>query len=323
MTLPRNRLVSLADTPYYHCVSRCVRRAYLCGFDQHTAKSYAHRRDWLEYKLLNTADIFAIKLCSYAVMSNHYHVVLHVRSDIAKAWSETEVVQRWSKLFNGTRFSQRLLNREPLTESEWTVLRRDIKCWRQRLTDISWFMRIVNESIARQANKEDRCTGRFWEGRFKSQALLDERALLSCMAYVDLNPIRAHMAKTPETSHYTSIHNRLTLIKKRKTQSTGLEQFVGIQEGEIGIPFQLNDYLELVDWSGRIIRADKRGHINQELPPILSRLSLNADVWKILTTEFESRFQCWVGSEHIVKRVCEDNGYQRKPPTRAHRALLG
>ena len=318
MTLPRKALVSLADTPYYHCVSRCVRRAYLCGYDQLTAKSYEHRRSWLELKLLKTAELFAVKLCSYAVMSNHYHVVLHVRTDLANEWTELEVVERWHQIFNGTLFSQRFVNGEALTESHWRVLRKDIKKWRKRLCDISWFMRIVNESIARQANKEDKCSGRFWEGRFKSQALLDDRALLSCMAYVDLNPIRAKMAATPENSDYTSIKLRINGLANEET----LEAFVGIKEGAIGVPFALKDYIELVDWTGRIIREDKRGHIDNSLPNILDRLSIDADSWKVLTTEFEKHFRCWVGSEHIVKRVCEGKGYQRKPSTQAHQRFF-
>jgi len=320
MTLPRKALVSLADTPYYHCISRCVRRAYLCGYDQLTTNSYEHRRSWLEIKLLQTADIFAIKLCSYAVMSNHYHVVLHVRTDIANDWSEHDVVKRWHTLFNGTLFSQRFLNGEPLSESHWRVLRKDIKKWRGRLCDISWFMRIVNETIARQANREDKCTGRFWEGRFKSQALLDDRALLSCMAYVDLNPIRAKMAESPETSSHTSIKRR---IKQPDNQKHNIEPFVGIQENKIGIPFLLKDYIELVDWTGRIIQEGKRSYIDRSLPNILARLSLDADSWKVLTTEFEKHFQCWVGSEQIVKRVCEDNGYKRTPSIRSYQRLFG
>jgi hypothetical protein len=322
MTVPRKKLVLLVDTPYYHCVSRCVRRAYLCGYDQLTAKSYEHRRSWLEIKLLNTADIFAPKLCSYAVMSNHYHVVLHVRLDISKAWSELDVVKRWHQCFNGSLFSQRFLSGEPLSQAQWKVLRKDIKCWRARLSDISWYMRIVNEAIARQANKEDQCSGRFWEGRFKSQALLDDQALLSCMAYVDLNPIRARMAATPEASTYTSIRRRIQQLNSPNVNDNSLEHFVGIIENKIGIPFKLKDYIELVDWTGRIIREDKRGHIDNSQPNILSRLNLNVEAWKILTTEFESHFQCWVGSEQIVKRVCEGRGYKRKPSTQRHSILF-
>jgi len=142
------------------------------------------------------------------------------------------------------------------------------------------------------------------------------------MAYVDLNPIRARMAKTPETSIHTSIHRRLSMLNSGKTESSNLESFVGITEDSIGIPFKLEDYMELVDWSGRIIRDDKRGYIQNSLPPILARLGLNVDAWRILTTEFENRFQCWVGSEQIVRKACENNGYQKMPSTRSHRSLL-
>ena len=322
MTLPRKSLVSLHDTPFYHCVSRCVRRAFLCGIDNYSGKNYEHRRDWLEAKLLDTANVFAIKLCAYAVMHNHYHVVLHVRPDIASEWTDLDVVNRWHQLFNGTLFSQRFARGGSLLNVERRVLKRDIKVWRSRLTDISWYMRIVNESIARQANEEDQCTGRFWEGRFKSQALLDERALLACMAYVDLNPIRAKIAKTPEQSEFTSIKKRIDLIATKK-QPHSLEAFVGIQEKEIGIPFKLIDYLELVDWTGRIIREDKRGTIATKLPPILERIAIDTDAWAILTTEFENQFKHWVGTEHIVRQVCSDKAYQRIPSTAPHRRLLG
>ena len=322
MTLPRKSLISLGDTPFYHCMSRCVRRAFLCGTDHYSGKCYEHRRDWLEGLLLKNADIFAIKLCAYAVMSNHYHVVLHVRPDIAAAWSDEDIVKRWHQLFNGNLFSQRFLNGEPMHKAEWLTLKKDIDLWRSRLMDISWFMRVVNERVARRANIEDKCTGRFWEGRFKSQALLDERALLSCMAYVDLNPIRAKIAKTPESSDFTSIKKRIDAISQSTKHTSNLEQFVDIQEKVIGIPFSEADYFDLVDWSGRAIRKDKRGSINKHLPPILERLGLSADNWKVLTTQFETQFGHWVGSEHIVRQVCEDKAYQRIPSTKPHRRLL-
>ncbi|WP_445361624.1 transposase [Microbulbifer sp. EKSA005] len=112
--------------------------------------------------------------------------------------------------------------------------------------DISWFMRCLNESVARQANTEDKCTGRFWEGRFKSQALLDEKALAACMAYVDLNPIRANMAKTPEDSDHTSIQQRIR-ASILDEQPKELLSLVGGERLNMpkGLPIRLDHDLEL------------------------------------------------------------------------------
>lgn len=149
--------------------------------------------------------------------------------------------------------------------------------WRRRLYSISWFVRLLNEGLARQANQEDSCKGHFWEGRFKSQALLTESALLACMAYVELNPIRAKLAETPEESDYTSISQRLG-----RTQTTELPPLLlpFAQKGKPeSLPYTFTDYLALVDWTGRAIRDDKRGHISEALSLILQRLQLDADDW--------------------------------------------
>ncbi|MCZ4339934.1 transposase, partial [Shewanella colwelliana] len=136
----------------------------------------------------------------------------------------------------------------------------------------SWFMRCLNEPIARQANMEDNCTGHFWEGRFKSQALLDEAALLACMAYVELNPVRAKMANTPEHSDYTSIQLRVNAALKGE-QPKALLPFIGNERAKQpkGIAFSFKDYLELVDETGRVIREDKRGAISKSAENILQR----------------------------------------------------
>ena len=163
MPRPRKALISLEATPYYHCVSRCVRRAFLCGTDHHTGRCYEHRRQWLEKRLLALADIFALDVCAYAVMSNHFHVVLHVDKVEAEGWSDLDVVKRWHRLFKGTLLSQRFERGDNMPPAERQVLSNVIGLWRQRLTDISWYMRCLNEHIAREANREDACTGRFWE----------------------------------------------------------------------------------------------------------------------------------------------------------------
>ncbi|WP_144407662.1 transposase [Gynuella sunshinyii] len=194
MTRSRKSQISLEATPYYHCVSRCVRRAFLCGVDALTRISYEHRRQWVEDRLLWLGEIFAIDICAYAVMSNHVHVVLHINVLQSRQWSAEDVVMRWHRLYRGSALSHRFLKGDAFSPAEQQAFEALVAQWRETLTSISRFMAVLNEGIARRANAEDRCTGRFWEGRFKSQALLDEQALAACMAYVDLNPIRARMA---------------------------------------------------------------------------------------------------------------------------------
>ena len=177
MTTARKQLISLADTPYYHCISRCVRRAFLCGEDKNTGQNFDHRRSLVENKLLSLSQIFAIEVCAYAVMSNHTHLVLFVDENSATSWSTQEVIERWHKLFEGTLLTQQYLRGEDMPEYLMTSLLETVEVYRERLMDISWFMRLLNQSIATQADQEDNCTGHFWEGRFKSQALLDEAAL--------------------------------------------------------------------------------------------------------------------------------------------------
>ena len=182
--------------------------------------------------------MFSVDLCAYAVMSNHYHVVIRIDADAVKQWTDQEVANRWMQIFNGPLLMHQYLGNADLTEPELAHVADLFATWRNRLCDLSWFMRCLNEPIARLANAEDHCTGRFWEGRFKSQALLDARAVLACMAYVDLNPIRAAMATTPEQSDYTSIQERIL-----QPENSCLRAF-GAQE-DANIPFDLKDYLEL------------------------------------------------------------------------------
>ncbi|MGB2741984.1 MAG: transposase, partial [Cognaticolwellia sp.] len=280
MTTPRKQQISLADTPYYHCITRCVRRAFLCGEDNHSGQSFEHRRGWIEEKLHFLTQVFAIDVCAYAVMSNHYHVVLFVDQEEAKQWSMTEVLERWHRLYKGTLLTNQYLNGDTLSEPLLDMVKVTAEIYRQRLIDISWFMRYINEGVARAANQEDDCKGRFWEARFKSQALLDEAAIVACMAYVDLNPIRANIAKTPETSKHTSVKLRCEQAKASQQdninkQPSTLMPFVGNPRENMskGLSFDLKDYLQLIDVTGRSIREDKHGFIEQSQPEILKRLN--------------------------------------------------
>ena len=290
MTRARKELVDINETPYYHCICRCVRRAFLCGKDCHTGKNYEHRREWVVDRLSLLSRVFSIQICSYAIMQNHFHLVVRINEKEGLSLSDQEVARRWKKLYSWPMLVSQYLNGEG-SAAETSKAQEIIQTWRERLCDLSWYMRCLNEYLARKANKEDNCTGRFWEGRYKSQALLDDAAVLTCMSYVDLNPIRAGIADTPEHSDYTSIQQRINALGRyTKTQNPSknksktekpirLMQLTKNDNNPHAIGFTARDYLELVDWAGRVVRNNKRGAISETEPPILDRLGLDSEVF--------------------------------------------
>ena len=313
MATPRKQQISLQDTPYYHCVSRCVRRAFLCGEDTLTEQSYEHRRGWIEATLLSLTDIFAIEVCAYAVMSNHYHAVLYIDEEKAKHWSMQEVLERWHKLYKGTLLTQQYCRGDKLSQALQATVVATAETYRKRLMKISWFIGYLNEKIARAANHEDNCTGRFWEGRFKSQALLDEAALAACMAYVDLNPIRAGIATTPEDSVHTSVQQRIDAAKQEK-QPASLLPFVGNPRKSLpkGLPFELLDYLQLIELTGRCIREDKTGYITANTPSLLIRLNICPENWLTITKQFKTVFHGALGHEQVLSDYCQHQHFKRR-----------
>lgn len=307
MTKARREQIDLSLTPWYHCISRCVRQAWLCGIDPVTGRDYSHRKGWIEQRIRQLAEVFAIDIAAYAVMDNHYHIVLRVDRDKAESWNQQEVLTRWAKLFSLPKYildvQKRLKHGEDVPDALCQTVDEAIETYRKRLYDISWFMRILNESIARMANKEDRVKGRFWQGRYKSQAILDEAALVAVMAYVDMNPLRAGIVEHVEQSQHTSLKARLegraghqpaqdlphrlpphqqsqkpaecNLLKD--TAQASLLPFAD-QHRDSPIPIRFTDYLELVDYLSRAIHPHKRGHTLETEAHIFDRLGLKADI---------------------------------------------
>jgi hypothetical protein len=241
-------------------------------------------------------------------MSNHYHIVVKIDAATCESWSFDEVIQRWLCIHKGPFLIQKYQKGDAISVAEMNVLTRIVDDWRLRLASVSEFMQQLNQVIARQANIEENCTGRFWEGRFKSQPLLTEEALLTAMAYVDLNPIRAKMADTPEQSKHTSIKERIkpsfslarALANNPDFNPHYIQRFsvkpLAALEGNVkyhnqnGVLFSHKDYLTLVDTTGRIQRQDKRGFIPETFLPILQRLAIDVDEWIDNTQKFEELF---------------------------------
>ena len=133
------QLISITDTPYYHVVTRCVRRAFLAGYDKPTKTDFSHRRQWIVDKMMELCDIFSIHICSYAVMSNHYHMVLKVEEN--KLWTKTQTLRAWNKLYSLPYLCEKYLRGEITDYAEERQVKKMAKKYRKRLMNISWFMK--------------------------------------------------------------------------------------------------------------------------------------------------------------------------------------
>jgi hypothetical protein len=339
MPTPRKYLLNLADPGWVHCVSRCVRRAYLAG------DAWEHRRVWIEERLRLLAATWACEVAAYAVMSNHIHVVVRVLPAVAATWSAEEVVRRWMAVYPGR--GQRMSDGTVIEPPPEVVAIRAadaafVATARARLGDLPEFMKALKEPIARMANREDDCSGAFWERRYTSVPLLDQAALIACMAYVDLNPIRARLSDRPETSAYTGVRERVRARQRHRVGARaaglpaadrarvltrarleavprGMEDglwlaplarcVVALSAAEGGAAAEARyamtpeDYLTLVDASGRLLRPGKRGAIPAELLPILRRLDISVDDWLATLTGWRSMVGSALG--HAASRAVE------------------
>ena len=299
MTVARSKLVDVSVTRYYHCISRCVRKAFLCG------EGFAHRKRWIEDRLQTLSGCFAVSVCGFAAMDNHLHVLVRLEVDAVNGWSAEEVVRRWF-----TAYPPRAATGEEIEVSQAWIAHQvkdeqRVAVLRARLASLGWFMKALKEPLARLANKEDDCKGAFWESRYKSIAILDEEALLATCAYIDLNPVAAGVAAAPETSPHTSVQQRvqhaqgkgkLAALKAAAVGSVAGSRSLGDVEQDLWLcpiedrrrqggkreglleGFSLGSYLLLVDYTSRLCRQGK-ARVSREVASILDRLGTSADVW--------------------------------------------
>ena len=371
MPIARKFLVNNEESGVYHCISRCVRRAFLCGFDALSGRSYEHRKAWVQMRIFQLCSVSSIEVLAYAVMSNHTHLVVKTNPERSKCWSDEEVARRWLRLKLAEKDETFRLH-EPGAKDIENLLKnpKAINEYRRRLGNLSWFMGQLNEKIACRANREDNCTGSFWEARFKSQRLANPAAVLACMVYVDLNPIRSKIAESPETSEFTSIYDRIVAYKaeeaakenaclvqsssmpescasansgtkissktsaalKRKSDeeaNAALKEKFDVSSSPFADPcaraaclydlsedsqnkqkllgISLEYYLNLVDWTGRCLRAEKAA-IPSDLAPIFERLKLNTEQWVDNTKTFHVLYKHVAGTAKDIKRIARQMG---------------
>ncbi len=314
--VPRKDLFSWNEVQVAHVWNRVVRKCFLLGEDPVSGKNYDHRKVWIVELLDYYARFFGIDLLEYALLSNHFHLILRSRPDVVATWYDTEVAFRWLMICPVRRNADGS-PAEP-SEPEMNAIVNDEKRLgeiRSRLSDFSWWVRLVTQRIAQRANLEDEQEGKFWQARYKASLIEDEASLLACSAYVNLNPIRAALAERVEDGPFTSIQRRLISHRFRKYRQISGEEVeeraladchlsrftiyeatdpVGPHVGKERLrcsdkgylPMALEDYVVLLDWTARQRVVGKRGSTPEEVPPILERLSLTPERWEALVNDF-------------------------------------
>ena len=306
MTTARSEIVDVSVTRWYHCVSKCVRGMRIlsdeCGND---------RKQWIENRLKMLAQNFSVAVGGFAVMDNHLHVLCRLDPDVAKTWSPEDVIRRWIAIYPPRNLD---LDDPKIVEIHVNHHAKDqkqVEIYRDRLSNLGWFMKALKEPLSRMCNRADGVKGTFWQARFKSIAILDEEALLATCAYIDLNPVAAGISPVPETSRHTSIKQRLEHAKdcgkldalkaarhgsvagskaagnfeldhwlvplEDRRQLPGAQGGKHVREGMVG-GFSLGSYLLLVEYTGRLFRNGK-ARINDGVKDVLERLGTSAEFW--------------------------------------------
>jgi len=299
VTQPRSKIVDPSVTRWYHCISRCVRRAFLLA-ENHEFD----RKEWLDQRLKELDSIFAVSVAGFSLMDNHLHLLLRIDPEVAESWTPMDVAQRWLALFPPR------VNRVPVvpTQADLQRLAANLN-WveqrRSRLACLSWFMKCLKEPLSRLANREEKCRGTFFEGRFKSIAILDEESILTVAAYIDLNPVAAGIVPLPEQSPHTSIkervehvvaEGRLQDVQQIRCGSVSAQQVSeGLEDNHWLVPIEdrraqganregikagctLGQYLMLVDCMSRSVREGKAS-VTQEFQSLFDRLEMDAERW--------------------------------------------
>ena len=314
----RSRIYQPGQKGVFHCWNRCVRRARLLGKDPLTNKDYSHRRKWWTNRLEQLCGLFAIDVQFRAELSNHFHLMLRTWPRIPKRWGREEVARRWLTI---TRLAKSRNDSLPApTQEQIEALAKDkkeIKRIQRRLSNISWFVGTLCENIARRANREDECTGKFFEDRFKCRECTDVNAILVCAMYIDLNQIRAGEARSLETSRNTSIYQRIQAEGQRRNAKDRVDGWLGEltlqpeslrdealaqssrtgrRASDLGIlPIKLEDYRRLLEWTARQLRAGTRSTIPQDLDAILELISIQGDAWLDTVENLQATFGHVIG----------------------------
>lgn len=321
----------------FHITNRCIRRAFLMADGKPTRGPFRNRRHVVLNRLKNLAAAYSIDILRVALMSTHIHLLIRNRPDLVKLMSDEEVARRYFQIHPGycqATADARGKKPDQPTQEDIEKLAQDkqkIAKIRRMLSSISHFMKSFNFYVSRYFNLVDGTTGAFWESRYKLKALLDDLSILLCAFYIDLNPIRARMSKTLETSDFTSIFYQivaarmlaeqpqypeeklptsfLTPVTISPNEADKIKRSLKTRASDFGFTYlSSQEYLIAADLMGRILSKNHDGVIPSSVPPIFERLNLNWESIFHLVDAYEELFSFYVGSKASLEKKASDLG---------------
>lgn len=335
MPSPRYLTVNNDVAGIYHNTSRCVRQEHLFDLHKETGIDYSYRKDWIVDRARFLSEAYCIEVLTYSVMANHYHICLLNRPEKAAALTPEEVGRAWDRVHPLKDGAVVPNDPEATRRSHLEAFVRNqerVKTIRARLHNISWFMRDLNENIARRCNKEDGRKGHFWEDRFNCQRVTGLGALMTCMAYVDLNPVRAALAEDLEGCRHTGLKDHLLAHKAnlqlealpKRPNPTLEEKLIRLelermsrradwlvpfgQKGSVLERISFESYVRIVEEAGKQIKENKPGRLPVDLVPTLEALELDVDRWVQNVRGFRGLFFRAAGTEAALKELARESG---------------
>jgi len=302
MATPRKCLVDPNVPLFYHLVSRCVQSAYLYGNDPLTGQDCSHRKQQLIDRLKFLVAYFAVDLYGYSIMDNHFHLALYHDPKAHLRWSASEVADRWLAVSPPRSWKEQEVTPEMFATTKQALLEdpKRLLHVRRQLGSMSTFMKFLKQGIARRANMERGTSGHFFEARFWSGALVSERAILSCMAYIDLNPVRAEIVQSVEDIRHSGIRDRLL---EAEADPASLEAYLkplggGLPEEPPRLGMTLKGYAELLEGLAKPAAAAPDGSFDEQ--------------WRRHVAGFRHRQRAY-GSREDIERFAKALGWKRLP----------
>lgn len=334
--IPRKELVASGQVSVFHTVNHCLPTAQLAGSERKTGRSLEHRREFLMERIRLQSTLLSVEVLAFAVEPQRLQLVLRTRPDLVKQLSDTEIARRYLSAIPPKHGFDQELETPSAGEIRAVINNRTLFARaRNRLSDLSWFISQLAESIARNANRESGLTGKFWEGRFNCRPILDPTGLALAATHCDLAPVVAGAAQSPASLKGTSLALRLQAARSGTPswlasiaadpgRKPAGQRPPRVPAGRVaGIVLNDAEFREVLEWTCRELSSKTPGRFPDDLAEHFIGLEVSPDSWIRLSREYDDIFKRAVGTPKSLEKLIRKTGGQHLQGANRVRELFG